>query len=222
MMDGRLSRRARVIIMAAVFFLALVLGLWCFSIPGLEAEGGFWRKGSDGSYRLKSNIVTITPEGQTTHFVRRYQGEALEADMTITNGILRCVYSDGDIVEGFVDGTEILDAEGLPLWMSDGISVSVGGMEVITAGKGRLTHTLYRMGLGETEMREGMIMLVCLVLLYPMGALQFLYPDKMAFLLSRWYYAKPELSELGRKVERVSGVVMMILGVMLGLMPLIL
>lgn len=221
-MDGRLSRRVQAIIMAAVFFLALAVGLWGFSTLGLEADGGFWRKGSDGSYRLGSSIVTITPEGQTTHFVRRHQGEALEADMTITNGILRCVYSDGDMVEGLVDGTEILDVEGLPLWMSDGASVSVGGMEVITAGKGRLTHTLYRMGLGETEMREGMVMLLCLMLLYPLGALQFLYPDKMAFLLSRWYYAKPELSELGRKVERVSGVIMMILGVALGLLPLIL
>ena len=217
-----LCRKTQMLMIGGIFMLVLMLALWGLHVPGLQVGDAFWRKRSDNTYSLNAeNTVTITRLGDTVHLVRQYQGTVLEADMTVTGGMVRCVYSDGDTVEGYVAGTELVDADGVPLWMSDGAGILVDGMKISASGKGHLTQTLYRMSLGETETREGMVTLICLVLLYPLGAMQFLYPDKMAFLFSRWYYAKPELSEAGRRWERIGGIMTMLAGAVLCLLPLI-
>lgn len=216
------SKKKRLLLLAFLFLLALGAALWSFSLPGMQVGDDFWRKLDGDTYRLdNANTVTLAGDGTTTHFRLLYGGQAIEADMVVSGGILRCAYSDGDVVEGSIIGTQLIDADGFPLWMTDGVSISVDGVEVSTAGKGRLTQMLYRMRLGETDTREGMVMLLCLVLLYPLGAAHFLYPDKMALLFKRWYYASPELSDAGRRWERIGGVVMMAGGVILGFLPLL-
>jgi hypothetical protein len=51
------------------------------------------------------------------------------------------------------------------------------------------------------------------VILYVLGIVVVLYPNKTHFLFSRWRYQSPELSEMGRIVEQIGGVVISVIGV---------
>ena len=72
-------------------------------------------------------------------------------------------------------------------------------------------------GLGHgTENGSGAFIILAIVV-YVIGALTFLYPEKMFFLGSRWQFKNPELSEDGKMMEQFGGVVLMIVGFVIAL-----
>ena len=53
------------------------------------------------------------------------------------------------------------------------------------------------------------------LIVYILGVLAVVYPDKMHFLFRRWVYNNPELSETGRALEQIGGGFVAIVGIIL-------
>lgn len=71
------------------------------------------------------------------------------------------------------------------------------------------------------EARGNAGMALVYALLYIMGAAVFLWPQKMAFLGSRWrFQTEPELSDSGEMMERIGGILMMGCAIFLLFYPL--
>lgn len=203
------NRRKLAWLIAFLGALLLAVGLYFYLQPGLYVEDDFFRRQADG-YRLSGKrYVTVDAAG----FEVCLDGAPERVTLTRDGQALRFVFSDGETVEGCLADGQLVNAQGMPLWMEDGQSWD-------SIQRVRLCETLARMSRGETEARAPYLMLLAFALAYAVGAFSFLAPDRAAFFLQRWRYDQAELSDVGRWVERASGALLMLFGAAMLLLPL--
>lgn len=87
--------------------------------------------------------------------------------------------------------------------------------------KRALAAALIRMAEEEPVSRGSMVAVVLYTVLYAVGAVGFLWPEKLAFLGARWRFRhEPELSEAGVFAERLGAVIVMVSAVVMLFAPL--
>lgn len=124
---------------------------------------------------------------------------------------LTFAFSDGTSLTGTWDGTNLTDSEGLPIgW--DEIHISAGA-ESVEASNTAYCEALCRIYYGEEETRSAWYIQAVGIVIYILGIVTVLRPDRAHFFLSGWRYHNPELSEAGRLLEQASGIVIAVLGV---------
>ena len=196
-------------LIACLGALLLAAGLHFYLQPGLYVDNDFFRRQADG-YRLNDrHYVAVGADG----FEVCLDGSPERVTLTRDGQVLRFGFSDGESVEGCLADGQLVNAQGMPLWMEDGQTQA-------SVQRVRLCETLARMSGGETEARAPYLMLLAFALAYAVGAFSFLAPDRAAFFLQRWRYDQAELSDAGRWVERASGALLMLLGAAMLLLPL--
>lgn len=130
-------------------------------------------------------------------------------------------FSDGTLLAGVWNGEYLTDSDGIPLgW--DEIHISVND-EPIEISNTTYCQSLCRIYFGEEETISVWYVQAFGILIYIFGIVSVLQPDEVHFFLSRWRYNNPELSEAGRLLEQISGVIFSILGIvtMSGIMLLV-
>lgn len=203
------NRRHLAWLIACLGALLLAVGLYFYLQPGLYVGDGFFRRQADG-YRLSGKrYVAVDADG----FEVCLDGSPERARLTRDGQTLRFLFEDGETVEGCLADGQLVNAQGMPLWMEDGRSQA-------SVQRVRLCETLARMSRGETEARAPYLMLLAFALVYAVGAFSFLAPDRAVFFLQRWRFEQAELSDMGRWVERAAGALMMLFGAAMLFAPL--
>ena len=203
------NRRKPAWLIACLGALLMMMGLYFYLQPGLYVGDGFFRRQADG-YRLSDRRYVLVGENG---FEVCLDGAPERVRLTQDGQALRFVFSDGETVEGCLADGQLVNAQGMPLWMEDGQTQA-------SIQRVRLCETLARMSRGETEARAPYLMLLAFALVYAVGAFSFLAPDRAVFFLQRWRFEQAELSDMGRWVERAGGAVLMLLGAVLLFLPL--
>lgn len=94
-------------------------------------------------------------------------------------------------------------------------------MDGKSISKNGLAHALVNMADAEPETRGDWQLALVYTAIYALGAALFLWPEKLAFFGERWrYQTEPELSDAGILMEKLGGVLLMGLGVIMMFYPL--
>lgn len=130
-------------------------------------------------------------------------------------------FSDGEEISGNWNGQYLLGDDNLPLgW--DGItftaSYSLGSSLYGTETKPPVSNLAYsyvllQIYLGQYETISIWYAPVFGIIMYILGIICFLYPEETYFLLSRWRYQNPELSESGILIQRIGAAAICLAGV---------
>ena len=207
------------LLIGVVVFVALAAaGVYCNARQGVWLDGAFYAQTSEGTFAAGGDRIAIERTENGARFTGEVAGEALKAQLTQTDGLVRVEMGE-DVVEGYPANGGLVDSEGLPLAWNQGITVSVGGEELPT-NPYALADALYGMYAGATEPRGEWGMVWIYAFLYWVGLTAILWPEETHFLLSRWAYRNAELSDAGMAMQRLGGGVTMVASVVVLFLPL--
>lgn len=189
-----------------VFVLLALPALKLHLERGVYLGDRFFARGRGGDFVCGADSARMEKTDAGAAFDVCLDGQALSARLVQEDENIRLTFSDGRMVEGVGDGESLYDAQGVPLVWSDGITITLNG-ERAPVGVYTLSNWLYRMYAGTLERRGEPLMIALAALLYGLGLLNLLWPDRMFFLFSRWQYSHAELSDEGRLAQQLGGVV---------------
>lgn len=217
----RAAQRKFLWIAASVWLALAVISCLLYLRKGIYVGGDFlYRSGSD-CYRGGGTEINMVKEGDTVRFEALRDGRETNAVLTWlapADGKYRQVnitFQNGTVIEASWDGAFFTGADGRPLFLETQITVSINGKRP-PLSKATWGAVFCRLASGETETRGSVLFLFLGTIGYVLSAAGFLFPDEVHFFLRRWQYVKPELSDEGRFVAKISAIVGMILsGVMM-------
>ena len=213
------------IILWALLFVLLAVPAACLQLQsGVMLDGRFFVRKNANLFASGGDSVVISRTADRAEICVSLGGEQLMAQLTVTANAYSFAYADGRTVEGYAgiwDG-ELADADGAPLGLEDGIVILVGDEEASSAltRVSSLSSILYCMAEGICEQRGHPLLLVMAMAMYAIGAVSFFWPEKAYFFGRRWRYANAELSYDGIAVQKISGVVCALMGIVLLYAPL--
>lgn len=212
--------RKKVWIGVLVFVLLAVPALRLHGERGVYLGDRFFVRGQGDAFTCGADSARMEKTDSGASFDICLDGQALSAQLAREDANIRLTFSDGRMVRGVGDGQRLYDAQGLPLGWADGVTVTVGDerapVNVYTLG-----NWLYRMYAGTLERRGEPWLLLLAALLYGLGLLHLLWPERMFFLFSRWRYSHAELSDEGRLAQRLGGAVWVAVSVGVLYLPLL-
>ena len=210
--------RKWLIIGVAIFVALATVGVYCNARQGVWLGGAFYAQTSEETFAAWNSTIALERTENGAHFTGKVDGEALDAQLTQTDGMVRVEMGE-NVVEGYPSNGGLVDGEGFPLAWNQGITISVGGEEPPMSPYA-LADALYGMYAGETEPRGEWGMVWIYALLYWMGLTAILWPEETHFLLSRWAYRNAELSDAGIVMQRLGGGVAMVASAVVLFLPL--
>lgn len=202
-----------------VFVLLAIPALKLHGERGVRLGDRFFARGLGDVFTCGADSARMRKAASGASFEIQLDGQALSAALAQEDENIRLTFSDGRMVEGVGDGEALYDAQGVPLLWSDGITVTLND-ERAPVGVYTLSNGLYRMYAGALERRGESLMIAVAALLYGLGLLNLLWPDRMFFLFSRWQYSHAELSDAGRLAQQLGGVLLLAVGVGVLYLPL--
>ena len=211
--------RKKVWIGVLVFVLLAIPALRLHLERGVYLGDRFFTRGQGGAFTHGADGANMEKSDSGASFDICLDGQALSAELAQEDENIRLTFSDGRMVEGVGDGQRLYDAQGVPLGLADSITITVNG-ERAPVGVYTLGNWLYRMYAGTLERRGEPLLVLLAALLYGLGLLNLLWPEKMFFLFSRWQYSHAELSDEGRLAQQLGGVVWIAISVGVLYLPL--
>lgn len=216
--------KKKIILLALVFVLLAIPAAWLQLRDGVVLDGRFFARKTEQLYVNGKDSVAIRPTGDGAEIRIVLDQEQLDVKLTIQNQKYSFAYADGRTVEGYAGRwmDELVDADGAPIWLEDSIVVVVNNERAPSAltREYSLSNILYHMVEGICEQRGHGLVIVMAMLIYALGIASFFWPEEVHFFGHRWQYANAELSDEGIAVQKVSGVVCAIVGVVLLYAPL--
>ena len=144
-----------------------------------------------------------------------FEGDTQAASLKWDDAHVTISYENGSVIEGDWNGKYITDSDGMPIATdSDEITMSNGEttQPVGFYQNSALSHALCQISQNKTVIRHSIWIILLGVVVYLIVAIEFLYPEKCHFFLRGWRYKNPELSEEGTLIEKISGIIGMVLG----------
>lgn len=165
-------------------------------------------------------IVLTLEDGAVT-----FTGTAADTDFTAVlcrdGNMVSIAFADGATLTGHWDGANLCNDDGMPyVYTAHTVTVTVGD-EPSPLGRAPLADVLCRMAFGVTEARGALHLLVVGTVLYVLGALYVLIPEKMYFLGRQWVFSHAELSDMGRLGQVIGGWVLVIAAAVMMYFPLL-
>jgi len=150
-----------------------------------------------------------------------YKGVRHEAQLEWNGDKARIEFDDGEVIEGYWRGGELVDETGLPLWLGDStvIVIATDDEDESEIGKISLARVLCEMDRRENEPLGSLVMVLLGAVVYVFGMFGVLYPEEMHFIGKRWQYDYVELSDMGRTAQVVGGYTAMAAGVVFMYLP---
>lgn len=208
-MEGNKKRKMLLTGVVLIAIISLAAG-WYFTLrKGIYVGENFFYRLRDTRYEQnKSNYIELLSDGD---FKIVSDTEEKNVSLHSKADVLEFSFADGTSLKGVWDGETLTDSEGFPIgW--DEIQVSING-EPAEVSNATYCQSLCRIYFGKEETISVWYMQGLGLLVYILGIVSILYPDEAHFFLSRWRYHNPELSETGRLMEQIGGVMLSVLGV---------
>lgn len=215
----------KILVLAMIMVLMIVLGGWRNLRPGIEVGDEFFVQKSAEYYKKGNDEIRLIKGDGFTDFQMVIDGTPRNANLVWSKRNLFDVeydyaeikFEDATIEGYWFESNMLVDNKGVPLiYRSYPISVTVNG-EKVPISNVALSNILCRLDLGMVQKNGSGAFIILAIVVYVIGALTFLYPEKMFFLGSRWQFKNPELSEDGKMMEQFGGVVLMIVGFVIAL-----
>lgn len=205
------SRKKQILLIAAaVAAIISLLAGWYFTL----------RKGVYVGEKFFYKISTTRYEQNDSNYIEQVSDSGFEivsdtgkktVSVKVERNSLIFAFSDGTSLTGVWDGVYLTDSEGLPVgWDMVQISVNEKPIEVSNA---TYCQALCRIYYGKEETISKWYIQVVGILIYLLGIVSVLYPDEVHFFLIKWKYNNPELSETGRLLEQIGGVMISVMGI---------
>lgn len=212
----KIRKWCTIIILAAVFSVFLISSSWKNFRKGVYIGDQFFYKISDTLYRNgSSDDIKLQNSGDETEFALLLDGKPQTVQMQWSGDSVEILYEDGTVINGRWDGRHICDEDGAPVVYNWNELAQIRGGEYARNEKGTVSIALCKISQEETEMRGSIWGTIAGVIIYLIGSLTVLFPNEVYFFLSRWAYKEPELSAAGMFVQRLCGVVIMIVGIVI-------
>ncbi len=119
-------------------------------------------------------------------------------------------FSD-DTINGTWTGDQLLAADGSPVGWDEMQSFASDDKHMVSDAA--YSNVLGRILYGNLESISFWGFTVLGVLIYVLGIVQIYYPDKVYFFLRRWQFQNAKLSDEGRTVTVIGGVIICIIGI---------
>ena len=205
----------KIILLVLGLVVLLVPAAWLNTRQGVYAGDVFLPR-TEAGY----GPITMTREDGAVTFT----GTAADTDFTAVlcrdGNMVSIAFADGATLTGQWDGANLCNDDGTPYaYTSHAITVTVGN-EPSPLGQAPLADVMCRMAFGVTEARGSLHLLVVGTVLYVLGALYVLIPEKMYFLGRQWVFSHAELSDMGRLGQVIGGWVLVIAAAVMMYFPL--
>lgn len=207
MMD---AKKRKIFLCAAVLvaIVSLLTG-WYFTLrKGVYCGDNFYYKVAEATYRHSdADYVTFTDDH---NFRLLSEGMELTGSIQAENQNVEITFSDGTGISGEWNGIFLDDGEAHDL-----IRIEVGGQSGSKTDDTAYAcaSVLCSIYFGKEERISRWFVPVLGILIYILGIVDLFYPQEVHFFFSRWMYHNPELSDEGIFVERISGIVICVMGV---------
>lgn len=207
------NTKKHLMLMGAVLIAVVSLLAGCYFTlrKGVYVGDDFYNKVSDMKYQKdQSNYIERISDSE---FKLISDAGEKTVSLQFHNDLATFDFSDGKPYEGYFDkvtGT-FRDKEGRIIgW--DTIQI-VGGDEPKKISDRTYCVPLFQIYFDEGETRGIWYLQVLGIILYILGIITVLYPNKVHFFLTNWKYDYPELSESGLLMEQTGGIVECLIGI---------
>ena len=205
----------KIILLALALAVLLVPAAWLNTRQGVYAGDVFLPRTEAGYGPI---VLTLEDDAVT------FSGTAADTDFTAAlcwdEGLVSIAFADGATLTGQWDGANLCNDVGTPYaYTSHAITVTVGD-EPSPLGQAPLADVLCRMAFGVTEAQGSLHLLLAGTVLYVLGALYVLIPEKMYFLGRQWVFSHAELSDMGRLGQVIGGWVLLAAAAIMMYFPL--
>lgn len=221
-----MMEKKKAAILAGILVILVVIGGFRNMRTGIVVGDTFLYERSDGYFKAGDDEIRVIKGDGFTNFEIVLDGEARRAALSwsrrtgafgaeIEHDYATLTFDDGTVVEGFWFADVLIDKDGRPvLWANQGEMIVVHDMVRVISNE-TLSQDLCQIDRGLTVKNGHIAMVLVGALVYVIGAVTFLFPEKMHFLGSRWRYKNAELSEDGIMMEQFGAVICMIMGAVL-------
>ena len=204
----RIREHLGLVFLVIAAILAVVIGGYFTLRKGVYIGDDFYYKVSaDKFVHNTSNYVEHTKDNT---FLLVADGKKANVSYTMNGDQVTFSFAD-DSISGTWMGDQLIAADGSPVGL-DEIQITTGNEKPAISNEtysNVLGHILY----GNLESISFWGFTVFGILIYVLGIVQIYYPDKVYFFLRRWQFQNPELSDEGKAVVVIGGVILCIIGI---------
>ena len=204
----RIREHLGLVFLVIVAILAVAIGGYFTLRKGVYIGDDFYYKVSaDKFVHNTSNYVERTKDNT---FLLVADGKKANVSYTMNGDQVTFSFAD-DSISGTWMGDQLIAADGSPVGL-DEIQITTGNEKPAISNEtysNVLGHILY----GNLESISFWGFTVFGILIYVLGIVQIYYPDKVYFFLRRWQFQNAELSDTGKAVVVIGGVILSIIGI---------
>ena len=207
-----LNKRNRIII--ALFLLAVAasaVGLYFVIQKGVYVGDDFYHRAAGNRYVYNNGNYIRQKSDREFEVAGNGQKRSAVCD---TDGNHICVQFEAEKVEGDWDGENIVTKDGSPAGL-DEFQITFNGEKPKISDAAYATaiaQIVYRDTTSRMHWASIIVGWVC----FALGAVAIVNPNFSAFFLERWKYdQEPELSDIGVWIERIGGVICIVIGIVL-------
>lgn len=194
------------LILIAIF--AVAIGGYFTLRKGVFIGDDFYYKVS--ADKFVHNTANYVERTKDDTFLLVANGKKQNVSYTMKGDQVTFSFAD-DTINGTWTGDQLLAADGSPVgW--DEIQIFASD-DKRTVSDAAYSNVLGRILYGSLESISFWGFTVLGVLIYVLGIVQIYYPDKVYFFLRRWQFQNAELSDEGRTVTVIGGVIICIIGI---------
>ena len=222
-----MMRNKTVTVLVGILVVLLVIGGFRNLRTGIVVGDQFLYERSPEYFKAGDDEIRVIKGDGFTNFEIILDGEARRAALSwsrrsgafgaeIEHDYATLTFDDGTVVEGFWFANDMLiDKDGRPIsWTNLGEMIVVDDTVRVISNEA-LSQDLCQIDRGEMVKNGHIAMVLVGALIYVIGAVTFLFPEKMYFLGSRWRYKNAELSDDGIMMQQFGAVICMIMGAVL-------
>lgn len=218
----------KISILIGILLILVVIGCWRNVRTGIYIGDKFLVQKEDGYFKAGDDEIRMIRSDGFTNFQMVLNGEVRSAGLVwsrsdrlfdVEHDYAEITFGDGEIVEGTWFANDLLvNDSGTPLIYLDYPLITItANDEPVPISNITLSNVLCRMDLGMVDKNGSIGFVILGALVYGLGVLTFLFPEKMFFLGSRWQFRNPELSDDGIMMQKFGGVICMIVGFVIAL-----
>ena len=204
----RIREHLGLVFLVIAAILAVAIGGYFTLRKGVYIGDDFYYKVSaDKFVHNTSNYIERTKDNT---FLLVADGKKQSVSYTMKGDQVTFSFAD-DTISGTWTGDQLFAADGSPVgWDEMQIFASD---DKHTVSDVAYSNVLGRILYGNLESISFWGFTVLGILLYVLGMVQIYCPDKMYFFLRRWQFQNPELSDTGKAVVVIGGVILCIIGI---------
>lgn len=201
------------IVFVFVLIIVLAFSCWINFRDGIYIGDRFFYIVDDTLYKNnKDNNISLQENDDSTEFDIYLDREHQNANIRWESDKAIITYDDNTVIEGTWDGDWLWGNDEIPILPE---TLAVVGDERPQIDKITIGYALCKIDRHETSTRGSVGIMIFGAVAYLLGALAFIFPNKVHFFMRKWAYKNAELSDSGVLAEKIASVIIMLAGIVL-------